>query len=197
MTTTRACSVSWCHEPHCARGWCRRHYYIWRRYGDPLADTDRAPKGSARAHLAEQLAAEPTDRCMIWPFHVDKDGYGLIYGARAKKGTVSRVHVIACEQINGPRPYRGAQVRHGPCRTPACFNPRHLSWGTGQQNQDDRVRDGTAPVGVGNPRHKLTEAEVLAIRAEPGTPRAELVARYKVSKSLVSQIRARKIWTHI
>lgn len=31
------CKVDGCDEPKCARGWCSKHYAMWRKHGDPLA----------------------------------------------------------------------------------------------------------------------------------------------------------------
>jgi HNH endonuclease len=33
---SRPCSVPGCDRPHVARGWCKLHYYRWKRAGDPL-----------------------------------------------------------------------------------------------------------------------------------------------------------------
>lgn len=32
------CCIDHCGQPHMARGWCRLHYFRWRRHGDPQAD---------------------------------------------------------------------------------------------------------------------------------------------------------------
>lgn len=37
MKTTRTCSIIDCARPVFARGWCGRHWYRWRQYGDPIA----------------------------------------------------------------------------------------------------------------------------------------------------------------
>jgi hypothetical protein len=42
--TTRAgvgCVIDDCEKPHCARGWCRFHYYRWWTNGDPLTQSER------------------------------------------------------------------------------------------------------------------------------------------------------------
>lgn len=31
----RICTVEACERPHCARGYCTKHYARWRKYGDP------------------------------------------------------------------------------------------------------------------------------------------------------------------
>lgn len=42
--TIKLCSIDGCGEKHTARGWCKRHYYIWKRNGDPLI-VKWAPRG--------------------------------------------------------------------------------------------------------------------------------------------------------
>lgn len=45
MEATRICSVDGCGRPVNAREYCKRHYYRWSRYGDPLGQpVPRAPK---------------------------------------------------------------------------------------------------------------------------------------------------------
>lgn len=35
MSDKKTCSIDGCERPHLARGWCKKHYYRWRRQGDP------------------------------------------------------------------------------------------------------------------------------------------------------------------
>lgn len=35
MSTDRICSTAGCSDPHYARGFCIKHYFRWRRYGNP------------------------------------------------------------------------------------------------------------------------------------------------------------------
>lgn len=51
--------------------------------------------------------------------------------------------------------------------------------------------------GVNNGRSKLTEAEVVAIRAAKGDLQRELAAQYGISRAQVSHIRSGKNWAHI
>lgn len=37
------CIIDGCDAPARTRGWCTRHYYRWKRHGDPLAVTVREP----------------------------------------------------------------------------------------------------------------------------------------------------------
>ncbi len=101
----------------------------------------------------------------------------------------------------------GLVIRHK-CDNNICVNPDHLEPGTLKQNQQDRIRNNTNPIGTRNGRAKLTEKEVLEIRAlhNPGyrynkvgrTGNCELLSKkYNVTSSLISQIVLRKAWSHI
>jgi hypothetical protein len=45
--------VEGCHDKHQSRGFCSKHYYRWRKHGDPLK-TVQAPKGTGWKGLNNQ-----------------------------------------------------------------------------------------------------------------------------------------------
>lgn len=92
------------------------------------------------------------------------------------------------------------------CRHKHCVNPAHLYWGTPQNNSDDKVKDGTMPSGSTHWVSKLTETQVLEIRAKHSKRKHQndreiskftLAKEYSVSPSMISKIVCRKNWTHI
>jgi DNA-binding transcriptional regulator YiaG len=86
------------------------------------------------------------------------------------------------------------------CDTPSCVNPDHLREGSRADNAQDMVDRGRQAhqYGVLNGEAKLTEADVVAIRASAGAiSQSELGKRYNVSQGLVAMIIARKAWRHI
>ncbi len=95
----------------------------------------------------------------------------------------------------------GLVARHT-CDNRWCINPSHLIPGTSLDNVRDMIsrgrmnQDVLLKSGELNVSSKLSESSVRAIRKSSKSQ--TLIARkYKVDQSLVSLIRARKIWRHI
>ncbi|MHB0934874.1 MAG: hypothetical protein ACYC6A_00665 [Armatimonadota bacterium] len=49
----RRCSITWCEAKHSSRGWCFRHYQLWRIHGDPLLSLRRVPGQNAPVLMRE------------------------------------------------------------------------------------------------------------------------------------------------
>lgn len=164
-------------------------------------------QGEVRS-LGRKVWVRPTDR---------KAGYWLpIAGGVMRPGLASNgyltvclsadalqvthtVHSLVARAFLGPRPL-GEEVRHGPLG-------RHdnraesLCYGTPAQNQqEDRIRDGTRPVGERNPRALLKEVDVARIRSLPH--RGEAAARtagahHGVSHHTIIDIWRGRSWRHL
>lgn len=132
------------------------------------------------------------------------DGYGKF----CIDGKNRRAHRVSWEINEGPIP-DGEFVLHA-CDNPPCVRPSHLWLGDHQDNVNDRQFKGRQATGLkiwenrrsyagtGNPRSKLTEAEVQAIRANeleiPGSLLAEI---FYVSTSTISRVRNGQVYCNV
>lgn len=192
MTSETTCAVDGCERPHYALGWCNLHYQRVRVHGTPLAERpQRTPNGEARRFFEEAMLLE-TDECIIWPYTVRPDGYGII----RMGGTMAAVHRLSLMRQGDP-PTDKPQALHGPCNNKRCFNPKHLSWGTPIDNIGrDRERDGTVNRGERHGHAKLLESQVVEIRRSQESGRI-LAERYGVTRGHIYGVRSRRTWTHV
>src|SRR5688500_6565296 len=155
---------------------------------------------TAPAPLAERLRRHVTERgpsaCWSWNGATNSRGYGILRVA----GRNRYAHRIAWELAHGTIP-DGLFVMHA-CDNPPCTNPAHLQVGTHAANMKDaelkgrlRLRRGT-PSGEANPAAKLTDADVVAIRAlsAQGCRNTDIATRFGVDKSTVGLILKGVTW---
>ena len=128
--------------------------------------------------------------CLEWTAGTFNTGYGQTMAY----GKVWKTHRLALE-LEGVDT-TGHNVLHS-CDNPLCCNPAHLRTGTHQDNMDDRNSRGRQARGNHNGSAKLTEQDVLEIRAITGMYQKDIAKRYGVDHSSISRIIHRKIWTHI
>lgn len=118
-----------------------------------------------------------------------KSGYGQINDRGAKY-----VHRVSYENAKGPVP-PGLQVLHH-CDNRKCVNPDHLFVGTLKDNMEDMVSKRRQAHGPRCFHARLTVEQVHAIRASD--EKQQVIAdQYGVTNSLVSLIKARKIWRYV
>lgn len=125
--------------------------------------------------------------CLTWPFKANIDGYGMVMVNRKNW----MAHRLMCELAHGLPPTPKHQAAHE-CGNgnKGCVNPRHLSWKTQHENQQDRWKHGTQNVGQ---RGKLTYAERVAIRAMRGEKtQAELAKIYGVDRTTIRCIQLKE-----
>lgn len=139
---------------------------------------------------------EPSVGCRYWPYSLDAYGYGQLRWQDTRR----LVHAVTCELWHGPRP-DGLFAIHSCHRGHlGCWAGEHLSWGTPQKNQQDRVLAGTSNRGERYGLSKLTETNVLAIRARyaaGGITQKTLAAEFGVGRENISAIILRKSWAHL
>lgn len=190
MMTTNICKVVGCGGRHEAKGFCCAHYNRFKKHGDPLGG--KTARSAATAWF-ESHKNYTGDECLIWPFGTT-DGRGIVWRA-GKSWLVSR---LMCEHRHGPPPSHKHEAAHscGKGHT-GCISPQHLDWKTRTENSADMVVHGTVVVGSRHKMAKLTEADVIAIRASTGVLQRELAIQFGVSQPLISLLKRGAGWSHI
>jgi hypothetical protein len=139
------------------------------------------------------------DECWEWQNALDADGYGVwsIQGQQVK------THRYAYELSKGKIP-DSLHVCHS-CDNRRCCNPSHLWVGTNDDNHADKRRKGREVppptfYGSSHPQSKLTEQDVLEIRAlyaEGNDTYKTLAQKFNVSSGLIGHVVTRRNWKHI
>lgn len=138
---------------------------------------------------AKYVMPEPNSGCWLWLGAVDWDNYGRAWNHELKRDCLAHRHVF--ELLVGPIP-KGKKLLHR-CDNPYCVNPDHLFVGTTAENNADCKAKGRNARGTKHPMNKLSEAQVLAIRAASGKQR-DIAKQYGVSQGLVWHIKHRRLW---
>ena len=142
-----------------------------------------------------------TADCWLWTGAKTYGGYGVI-NSGGRDGKIIRAHRLSWELHNGPFPAE-LDVCHK-CDNPSCVRPDHLFLGTAKDNVADMVHKGRArggaPRGSLHPQAKLTEAQVVDIRARHTAGAAsqrQLAREYGVDRRAIHQVVYRKTWIHV
>lgn len=124
--------------------------------------------------------------CWEWTGGTHPFGYGRFYG--------KLTHRISYE-LHTAKLAKGQCVLHQ-CDNPKCVNPAHLKAGTRTDNAKERTERNRSPIGSSVHNSKLTELQVLEIRASSKSAK-ELASLYGVGEANIYSIRARVNWRHI
>ena len=176
-----------------AKSFCWKHYYRFRRYGDPLSGSlCFAP---LEVRLLSKRRIDPVTGCWEWT-GVNCFGYGLI----PYKGKMVRTHRAAAFLWLGI-PLGSRKLICHKCDNPPCFNPDHLFAGTHADNMRDMVLKGRSKPrkGVENGNSRLTEDDVRAIRRKriAGVQNKELRQEYGLTRDAVIRICNGRRWPHL
>ena len=172
---------------------CGPHLHRFDRYGDPLAGGPlKTPNGTLLQWIAAHLHHDGVD-CLIWPFGEKGGGYGEV----RVNGLKVLAHRHMCELVNGPPPSPLHEAAHSCGHGDlGCVHPKHLRWATPAENQADRLLHGTDMRGEKHWQQKLTEADVIAIRALKGAEtQRETALRFGVTREMISAIQRRVSWS--
>jgi len=127
----------------------------------------------------------------------DRDGYSRVNLSRLGKVRSVPVHALVLKAFTG-EPAPGQQGLHGTGgRTDNSLG--NLSWGTAQDNSDDKYRDGTMACGErqGNARLHANDVRAIRQRYASGEAQETLAREFGISQPHVSRIILRQTWKHV
>lgn len=142
--------------------------------------------------IESRVVKSPFTGCWDWQMAKTIQGYGNLGIMQVNW----KAHRASYAIFRGPIP-DGLQVLHT-CDNPSCCNPDHLWLGTNDDNVADKVAKGRqhSPKGEANPRAKITEDDVRAIRAD-SRYQAVIAAEYGISQTGVGRIKNNLTWRHV
>lgn len=178
------CSI--CEATAVGRGFCKKHYSRFMKYGDPHYVANL--RGVA---LEERTKVDEKTGCLLWIGSCVTSGYG-VFNAEGER----EAHRVAYKRYVGPIPV-GAHVLHT-CDTPACIAPEHLFLGSHSDNMHDMRLKGRSRGAVGsiNAAAKLTESDAVVIMKD-ARAQAEIAAEYGISRGMVEKIQNGRAWKHV
>lgn len=167
--------------------------------GDIMADenSNNHPESFPRPKMSgiQFLESLPeTDDCIMWPFHVDKKGYGYVK-VNKKHIAAHRYSLMLRIQPDSPSLW----ALHT-CDVPGCVNNRHLYWGDSDQNIRDKLERKRETRGEASHWAVLTEVQVreaIRLRIEGELSQKEIAAKLGASFPAVSQALAGKSWRRV
>jgi hypothetical protein len=128
-----------------------------------------------------------TQGCWLWTGNKCPSGYGSLKW-KGKTHNSHKVSYLLTGQVI-PEGYYICHSEHCVGKRHCC-NPGHLTAKPPSENNMDQWRDGTK-------YHKLTNQQVLDIRARVGQTHKEIAAEFGVSRGLVSMLIRGETRTHI
>lgn len=185
----KVCKIDGCERTgKIRRGYCSRHYYSLRTYGDPL-HTNFAPRKQTAKERAKWLVENRVEKlpngCWRWLGKFSDNRYTPTMSWNNRLVNVAgffRIHLLGVKQT------KGTIVCHN-CPTSGCVNPNHIRFDTQKSNAIDREVWGT------NPHKKLSELDVVSIRAVGKYfSKASLAKAYNVSSTQIRRIMKREKW---
>ena len=127
------------------------------------------------------------------------NGYGQTYLCfYASGGVYPQVNRAVCWAFHGKPPSMSHEAAHLDGRTEN-NRPENLAWKTPTENAADKVRHGTAPIGVKNAQARLNEAIVADIvsRYAAGETSLNLAVEHQVTVSNIRAVVRGDTWTHV
>lgn len=193
------CLADGCTKRREQKGYCPKHYAMWKKHGDPLTPPSRV-KGAGVEWLENHKNYDGDD-CLIWPFGsagIRKDG-SPGYGQAVVDGENIGAHVLMCKLAHGERPPDKPLAAHTCGKGHlGCVSPKHLKWATYAENTADCINHGTFARGETSPNAKLTVDDIRTIRNLKGrVPTRKVAEQFGIGSSQVKRIMNRETWKHI
>ena len=146
----------------------------------------------------EELIAEPSDECILWPFACS-NGYPAAHYPGDPSGRVTYLHSEVCRRRLGERPAGSRYEAAHACGVKRCINADHLRWATNAENHTDMLGLGEMPLGQQRWNTVLNEDQVREIRRlrATGLPLRAVGDQFGISIQAVSNIVHRRYWKHV
>ncbi len=140
---------------------------------------------------------QPTP-CRLWQGACNNYGYGQCQTGGRRFQMHRWVVETAGEDQFGTPWNSSLEVMHL-CDNPPCYRFDHLRLGTHADNVADMASKARSTHGVRNPGAKLTEEQVLRIRARrrSGDRVVDIASDFGVTPSIVSRIVLGKLWSRL
>lgn len=178
----------------------KRRGYGYCSYACDAASKSKKADEDASMRFMRRVNMVGPDECWTFRGRLSNKGYAT-FDWRAPWEDRSRGHPASRMMwliLNGRIPDE-LEVCHS-CDNPACCNPGHLWLGMHKENMEDMSKKGRSNKvgrkGSSHPGAKLSEADVLAIRASTASP-SHLARQYEVTAENIQRIRKRLSWAHI
>jgi hypothetical protein len=133
------------------------------------------------------------DECWQWLGSFDKDGYGQMRNGVLR--IQDRAHKFSARLHFGEIP-KGMCVCHS-CDNKWCSNPKHLFFGTQQDNIADKMAKNRQAKGEQQGHSKLTEAMIAEIRSRANESYRTLCQEFDLVPSTVYRIWRNQSWKHV
>jgi hypothetical protein len=180
----RVCKIEGCKNRHEARGYCKKHYIRFRRYGNPLyTKLKRYPENHGMRYSSEYTVY----RNMIRRCY-EEDNISCKY--------YSNRRIIVCDRWlksfkmfyddMGSKPFSKAQIDR--IDNNGNYTPQNCRWTTAAKNNQNKSST------------KLTMKKARAIRREyrlSNISQRELALKYRVSHCTINYIIKDKTWKEI
>ena len=140
--------------------------------------------------IIDKIDIGDPDECWEWMAAKNNKGYPIA-SYESKPHLATR---LIYRSVNGPLGDDECILHF--CDEPSCCNPRHLQKGSQIDNIADCVSKGRNARGEKHNFARLTERDVLAIRADPRNHNRTAKA-YGISRETVRNIRQRRTWQHL